>query len=287
MATLKQRLHRKNSSGTYDTIHLETGADCITGTLAITNGGTGATTAANARTNLGVEEALEAKISHTDEFTAEMQDLHGNARGLLVTVPSAAGPDIASINAPPDVNWGTCLSLQAGSIRTLMLIDYSGLWIQYYNSQSWSTWKKILSTDSTGILDVSHGGTGVTSLAELKSQLGIVEIVQTVSIELGHYSYEGASTYTLKQSVKYIKVVGGYRRPNNADTIAMPEVTITAGSNAVCASYYVQSGTVAWGEYSVVVALGSDGKTISVSGGITHNGARPSVLDTGNVTAYA
>ena len=42
-----------NSSGTYDTIHLETGADCITGTLAITNGGTGATTAANARTNLG------------------------------------------------------------------------------------------------------------------------------------------------------------------------------------------------------------------------------------------
>ena len=60
MATLKQRLHRKNSSGTYDTIHLETGADCITGTLAITNGGTGATTAANARTNLGA-----AASSHT------------------------------------------------------------------------------------------------------------------------------------------------------------------------------------------------------------------------------
>ena len=168
MATLKQRLHRKNSSGTYDTIHLETGADCITGTLP-----------------------------------------------------------------------------------------------------------------------VSHGGTGVTSLAELKSQLGIVEIVQTISISLGHYSYEGASTYTLKQSVKYIKVVGGYRRPNTTDVIPIPEVTITPGSNAVCASYYLQSGTVAWGEYSAVVALGSDGKTISVSGGITHNGARPSVLDTGNVTAYA
>ena len=53
MATLKQRLHRKNSSGTYDTIHLETSADCITGTLGVANGGTGATTAANARTNLG------------------------------------------------------------------------------------------------------------------------------------------------------------------------------------------------------------------------------------------
>ena len=41
MATLKQRLHRKNSSGTYDTIHLETGADCITGTLGVSHGGTG------------------------------------------------------------------------------------------------------------------------------------------------------------------------------------------------------------------------------------------------------
>ena len=44
MATLKQRLHRKNSSGTYDTIHLETGADCITGTLGVANGGTGRAT---------------------------------------------------------------------------------------------------------------------------------------------------------------------------------------------------------------------------------------------------
>ena len=44
MATLKQRLHRKNSSGTYDTIHLETGADCITGTLGVAHGGTGRST---------------------------------------------------------------------------------------------------------------------------------------------------------------------------------------------------------------------------------------------------
>ena len=44
MATLKQRLHRKNSSGTYDTIHLETEADCITGTLGVANGGIGRAT---------------------------------------------------------------------------------------------------------------------------------------------------------------------------------------------------------------------------------------------------
>lgn len=113
-----------------------------------------------------VEEALEAKISHTDEFTAEMQDLHGNARGLLCTVPSYAGPESASINAPPDVNWGTCLSLQVGSIRTLMLIDSSGLWIQYYNGESWSAWQKMLSASSPDVVRlgcVSRVGLGAQS----------------------------------------------------------------------------------------------------------------------------
>ena len=113
-----------------------------------------------------VEEALEAKISHTDEFTAEMQDLHGNARGLLCTVPSYAGPESASINAPPDVNWGTCLSLQVGSIRTLMLIDSSGLWIQYYNGEGWSAWQKMLSASSPDVVRlgcVSRVGLGAQS----------------------------------------------------------------------------------------------------------------------------
>ena len=76
MAILKQRLHRKNSSGTYDTIHLETGADCITGTLAIANGGTGATTAANARTNLGA-----AASSHNHSAANITSGTLGVARG--------------------------------------------------------------------------------------------------------------------------------------------------------------------------------------------------------------
>ena len=189
--------------GAAEASHNHNASDINAGTLPIARGGTGASDAATARTNLeitpanigaaasshthsadqvqvsggsNVEEALEAKISHTDEFTAEMQDLHGNARGLLCTVPSYAGPDIASINAPPDVNWGTCLSLQVGSIRTLMLIDSSGLWIQYYNGTSWSAWQKMLSAGITGTLAITNGGTGATTAAKARTNLGVINI---------------------------------------------------------------------------------------------------------------
>ena len=44
MATLKRRLYKKNSSGTYDIMYLETSADLITGTLPVSHGGTGRST---------------------------------------------------------------------------------------------------------------------------------------------------------------------------------------------------------------------------------------------------
>ena len=67
MAIQRERLNRKNASGEYDTIHLETQADLVLmasdpsknveqvlgETVAIAKGGTGGTTSASARTSLG------------------------------------------------------------------------------------------------------------------------------------------------------------------------------------------------------------------------------------------
>ena len=88
MATLKQRLHRKNASGTYDTIYFETSADMIVGSVAIENGGTGATTAANARTNLGITPANigAAANSHNHAATDITSGTMNSARLPVVTV---------------------------------------------------------------------------------------------------------------------------------------------------------------------------------------------------------
>ena len=54
MATLKRRLYKKNSSGTYDTVYLETSAELITGTLSVSHGGTGVTSIDSLKDSLGI-----------------------------------------------------------------------------------------------------------------------------------------------------------------------------------------------------------------------------------------
>ena len=70
MAILKQRLHRKNESGIYDTIHLETSAELLTGVVPIEHGGTGADNAVAALSNIG---AASASHIHDDRYYIESE----------------------------------------------------------------------------------------------------------------------------------------------------------------------------------------------------------------------
>lgn len=137
----------------------------------------------------GVYSALSNKVSHTADYVPAMQDLHGDARGLVCTVPAAAGPEIASINAPPGVEWGTCLSLQVGDIRTLMLIDTSGLWIQYGTTSGWTAWVKNATATPPQDFDLplAEGISAVNPCTYRKNQFSEVSVGGSVSgpIEAG------------------------------------------------------------------------------------------------------
>ena len=106
----------------------------VTGTLAITKGGTGATTAANALSNLGVTAALNNKAD---------KDL-SNVTGTLPISKGGTGATTAS-NALSNLGVTTALNNKADK-------DLSNV---------------------TGTLAIANGGTGATTAANALSNLGV------------------------------------------------------------------------------------------------------------------
>ena len=128
MATLKRRLYRKNSSGTYDTVYLETSADLITGSVAIAHGGTGATTAANARSNLGITPAnIGAAVSSHN---------HSASNITSGTLPVArGGTGVTSLDA---LKNALGISDDGGSLNFEII---KGVNLQTYETSSYSITK--------------------------------------------------------------------------------------------------------------------------------------------------
>lgn len=85
MATLKQRLHKKNSSGSYDTVHLETSA----GLVLMSDGTT-------------VEAAVNGKAASSHTHSGYASSSHSHAAGDITsgTLPaSRGGTGVTSISA--------------------------------------------------------------------------------------------------------------------------------------------------------------------------------------------
>ncbi len=98
MATVNQILHRKNSSGSYDTIYLKASMSNVTGTLAVANGGTGSTSASGALSNLGAASsshnhnsayATKSIESTVSTHTTDIADLKSSVSNGKAAVASA------------------------------------------------------------------------------------------------------------------------------------------------------------------------------------------------------
>ena len=147
-------------------IALDLGASNIYGTLAISDGGTGATTAAAARAGLGV--SIGTDVQAFDQQLADIAGLTPSDGGFIVgdgsnfVVESAAtartslGVDAAGTDNSTDVTLVTTshdylsISSQAITLNAINLAD-----------------------DVTGTLAIADGGTGATSALDARAGLGV------------------------------------------------------------------------------------------------------------------
>ena len=174
MATLKQRLHRKNSSGTYDVVHLETSASCV-------NMDSGVTVEAKIAT-MDTTIAGKAPSSHGTHVTWSTTTPKMNGTAAVGTETKVARGDhvhpvdtsraAASHNhAASAITSGTLAVARGGTGVTAN----PSLLVNLASTSAASVFAASPRPGVTGTLPVARGGTGVTSLDALKTALGITD----------------------------------------------------------------------------------------------------------------
>ena len=173
MATLKQRLHRKNSSGTYDVVHLETSASCV-------NMASGVTVEAKIAT-MDTTIAGKAASSHGTHVTWSTTTPKMNGTAAVGTETKVARGDHVH---PVDTSRAAAShNHSAGNITSGILAVARGgtgvtanpsLLVNLGSTSAASVFAASPRPGVTGTLPVARGGTGVTTIDALKSALGIV-----------------------------------------------------------------------------------------------------------------
>lgn len=182
--------------------------------VPISKGGTGATTAANARTNLGVLPLSGGTL------TGQVKSTYPNTDAFLAT-HGTANKDCGFKATRSDTSVTVFFGVGSGGVNHGIYSNKLGKWLIYGTDTAVIC--NGTATNVTGTVAVGHGGTGGTTAAAARTNLGI----KATSLYNGTLT-TGSTTFSL--SYKCFIIIGQPTSSSSRVALAIPASVITTSA---------------------------------------------------------
>lgn len=185
----------------------------LSAAVPISKGGTGATTAAAARTNLAVLPLAGGTV------TGQVKSTYANAGGFLIE-HGTANKDASFKATRTDTEVTVFMGVGSGGVNHGVYSSKLGKWLIYGNDTSVIC--NGTATNVTGTVAIGHGGTGGTTAAAARTNLGIA----ATSLYSGSLTGTGSCTFNYGNYNFYV-ILGQPSSGSSKISVTIPKGMIT------------------------------------------------------------